>query len=122
MGYLDYPFVTRTGSLDPRRYPGHAEVLKYLNDFAIEFGIDEVVNYEVEVVKVGIVDGNKWKVRSKTRRGTHNDDIYDAVVVCNGHYSQPRLAHFLGTFYMTVRRCLCTKFLGFLNCAYFLRQ
>ncbi|OMP02234.1 Flavin monooxygenase FMO [Corchorus capsularis] len=117
MGYRDFPFVTRPGrNRDPRRFPGHREVLLYLKDFAREFGIEELVRFETEVVKVGILENGKWEVRSKktTFDNENNDscnldsefvkssevecddEIYDAVVVCNGHYSEPRIAEIPG--------------------------
>ncbi|XP_050226428.1 flavin-containing monooxygenase FMO GS-OX-like 4 [Mercurialis annua] len=93
MGFVDYPFTARNGeNRDPRMYPGHREVLLYLQDFAKEFEIEELVRFETEVVYVGLVEeSKKWKVRFKKKRfGVDlNDEVYDAVVVCNGHYTQP---------------------------------
>ncbi|XVE65041.1 hypothetical protein DITRI_Ditri07aG0150200 [Diplodiscus trichospermus] len=114
MGFRDFPFVALHGeNRDPRRYPCHGEVLMYLKDFAREFGIEEMVRFETEVVKVGILENGKWKVMSKkTSSSTNenndsidivnkieaefNDEIYDAVVVCNGHFTQPRIAEIPG--------------------------
>jgi len=105
MGFMDYPFVTRAGEgSDPRRFPGHAEVLKYLQDFAREFGIEEMVRFECEVVSVEMVDNEKLKVKCKRMRpdGGGGDDlldeVFDAVVVCNGHFTQPRIAEIPGIF------------------------
>ncbi|CAH8341054.1 unnamed protein product [Eruca vesicaria subsp. sativa] len=93
MGFRDYPFVPREDDLsrDSRRYPSHREVLAYLQDFAREFKIEEMVRFETEVVRVEPVDG-KWKVRSKTSGKLSNDEIFDAVVVCSGHYTEPYVA------------------------------
>ncbi|KAM1584530.1 hypothetical protein EV2_038953 [Malus domestica] len=54
MGFQNYPFVAKEGDeeKDPRRYPGHREVLMYLKDFAIEFEISEIVRLETEMVMV----------------------------------------------------------------------
>ncbi|WOH12169.1 hypothetical protein DCAR_0831668 [Daucus carota subsp. sativus] len=96
MGYRDYPFVasTRPGR-DPRRYPGHKEVMEYLNDYATEFGLGELVRFETEVLEVGIVENGKWKVKYG-KNGKVDDEVYDAVVVCNGHYTEPRIADIPG--------------------------
>ncbi|KAK3041074.1 hypothetical protein RJ639_026871 [Escallonia herrerae] len=61
MGFRDFPFV-ETGRVhrDPRRFPGHEEVL--------------------------------GEVASKKGGGDQVDEVYDAVVVCNGHYTEPRIA------------------------------
>ncbi|CAK7339397.1 unnamed protein product [Dovyalis caffra] len=105
MGFMDYPFAIRDGEeRDPRRFPGHREVLMYLQDFAKEFGIEEMVRFECEVVSVEMIDDGKWEVKSKRERlcnsdGHHHDfldEIFDAVVICSGHYTQPRIAEIPG--------------------------
>ncbi|OWM88390.1 hypothetical protein CDL15_Pgr003802 [Punica granatum] len=101
MGFRDYPFMARADwSGDPRRFPGHAEVLAYLKGFASEFGIEEMVRFEREVVKVGLLDANdnsKWSVKSRKKgNGDEEDEVFDAVVVCNGHYTEPRIAEIPG--------------------------
>jgi cation diffusion facilitator CzcD-associated flavoprotein CzcO len=101
MGFQDYPFVSRDDpDRDPRRFPGHREVLMYLEDFAREFGIAELVRLETEVMRVGLVEGSKWKVmsRKRGRDETSVDEIFDAVVVCNGHYTEPRVAEIPGIY------------------------
>ncbi|PSR91572.1 Flavin-containing monooxygenase FMO GS-OX-like [Actinidia chinensis var. chinensis] len=92
MGFRDYPFAASTR--DPRRFPGHGEVLEYLNDFANEFGLTELVRLGTEVKRVGL-EGGKWRVRSRCGED-FLDEIYDAAVVCNGHYSEPRIAEIPG--------------------------
>lgn len=97
MGFRDYPFVSSTRpERDPRRYPGHREVMEYLNDYASEFGLSELVRFETEVLEVGIVEGGKWKVKYG-KNGEVDDEVYDAVVVCNGHYTEPRIADIPGS-------------------------
>ncbi|XP_013612296.1 PREDICTED: flavin-containing monooxygenase FMO GS-OX2 [Brassica oleracea var. oleracea] len=97
MGFRDFPFVPCVDdfSRDSRRYPSHREVLAYLQDFAREFKIEEMVRFETEVVRVEPVDG-KWRVRSKNSDDLSEDEIFDAVVVCSGHYTEPYVAHIPG--------------------------
>ncbi|KAK2993843.1 hypothetical protein RJ640_012804 [Escallonia rubra] len=97
MGFRDFPFV-ETGRVhrDPRRFPGHEEVLGYLDDFVTEFGIGELVRFDTDVRHVGLVEGGKWEVASKKGGGDLVDEVYDAVVVCNGHYTEPRIADIPG--------------------------
>ena len=64
MGFRDFPFVAKNDDVerDPRRFPGHKEVWMYLKDFAKEFGIEELVRFQTQVVYVGMVEsGNEWK-------------------------------------------------------------
>ena len=73
----------------------------YLQDFKREFGIGELVRFETEIMCVRLVDDLKWKIKSKGKDETttttgHVDEIFDAVVVCNGHYTQPRIAEIPG--------------------------
>ncbi|KAF3648103.1 Flavin-containing monooxygenase FMO GS-OX-like 3 [Capsicum annuum] len=97
MGFRDYPFVaTKKPDRDPRRFPGHKEVLDYLNDFAVEFGLIELVRFGNEVGYVGFLEDGKWKVCSRKRESDDvvfvNEEEYDAVVICNGCHTQPRIA------------------------------
>ncbi|KAH7836091.1 hypothetical protein Vadar_032619 [Vaccinium darrowii] len=95
MGFWDYPLVTKKGPhRDPRRFPGHWEVLEYLKDFTTEFGLSESVRFGAEVRRVGL-EGGKWKIRSRMC-GEEFVEVYDAVVVCNGHYTEPRIAEIPG--------------------------
>ncbi|KAL3818199.1 hypothetical protein ACJIZ3_004104 [Penstemon smallii] len=99
MGFRAYPFLaTGKSGRDPRRYPGHGEVFEYLKDFTAEFRISELVRFGTEVLHVGLMeDKKKWLVRSRMRNGGEgNDEIYDAVVICNGHYTEPRIAEIPG--------------------------
>ncbi|KAH6771807.1 Flavin-binding monooxygenase family protein [Perilla frutescens var. hirtella] len=100
MGFRVYPFVASGKSeRDPRRFPGHEEVLEYLRDFAEEFGLEEMVRFGREVLHVGMAgaDDRRWVVKSKRRGGGDGDDeVFDAVVICNGHYTEPRIADLPG--------------------------
>ncbi|KAK7309041.1 hypothetical protein RJT34_05463 [Clitoria ternatea] len=99
MGFRDYPFREIEGKgRDSRRFPCHREVLMYLQDFASEFEICELVRFRTEVVAAGFGECGKWRITSKSYENDSDsvDEIYDAVVVCNGHYVKPRLADFPG--------------------------
>ena len=109
MGFLDFPFAAAgCRCQDPRRFPGHEEVLRYLEAFARRFDLLRLVRFETEVVRVrrGSDDG-RWAVTSRKLgekgSGAGEDDqeeFYDAVVVCNGHYTAPRIADILGNIYI----------------------
>ena len=97
MGVRDYPFVPREGEdRDPRRFPSHPEVLKYLEDFANEFGICKLVRFRTEVVFAGLEEVGKWRVEFRCENGDVDYDIFDAVVVCVGNYSEPHVAEIPG--------------------------
>ncbi|KAL4592486.1 hypothetical protein LXL04_005483 [Taraxacum kok-saghyz] len=99
MSLREYPFVAKkSGHRDPRRFPGHREVLEYLKDYASEFAIGELVRFDTEVSRVSQRENGKWEVRSIQRKEDeeHIEEAFDAVVVCTGHYTDPRIAQIPG--------------------------
>ncbi|KAJ9685467.1 hypothetical protein PVL29_017488 [Vitis rotundifolia] len=82
MGFLDYPFAKRPHE-DQRTFPGHEEVLRFLNEFADEFRCRELIRF--------CTGSSEW---SEPREGTTRGcgEVHDAVVVCNGHFTEPQLA------------------------------
>jgi hypothetical protein len=114
MGFSDFQFVPRPGAAgrDARRFPGHREVYCYLKDFCAAFGLADAFRLNTRVVGVAMAacgggggDGNsevKWMVRSVRvdpdggDEGVAVDEVFDAVVIASGHYSQPRLPSIKG--------------------------
>ncbi|KNA15835.1 hypothetical protein SOVF_094680 [Spinacia oleracea] len=96
MGFREFPFApSGKPDRDPRRFPAHQEVLRYLEDFADEFGLNELIRYQTEVSYVGLEKDGKWMVKYRRIDGDEDsevDETYDAVVVCSGHFTEPRLA------------------------------
>ncbi|KAL8119227.1 hypothetical protein AgCh_016662 [Apium graveolens] len=90
MGFSDFSFTKIYQ--DSRTFPSHEEVLKFLNDFAEQFGIIELTRFSTEVVGVDL-RGNEWILETRTSELTR-EDVFDAVVVCNGHHTEPRVANF----------------------------
>ncbi|CAL4898039.1 unnamed protein product [Urochloa decumbens] len=106
--FSDFPFFPKNdGTGDARRYPGHAEFLRYIRDFCEAFGLMDVVRLNAKVLHVGLAaphaagdgDGNgikRWKV-SWSRHGdcdgevVTTEEVFDAIVVAVGQYTQPRL-------------------------------
>ncbi|CAM0956250.1 unnamed protein product [Alopecurus aequalis] len=98
MGFLDFPFTTASSVVDGRRFPGHQEVLRYLEDFARHFNLYGLVRFETEVIGVRREAAGRWAVTSRKLgvKGKQDEEMYDAVVVCNGHYTEPRIASIPG--------------------------
>uniref|UniRef100_A0ACD5WQX2 Uncharacterized protein n=1 Tax=Avena sativa TaxID=4498 RepID=A0ACD5WQX2_AVESA len=113
MGFLDFPFVADAGagtvssySDDPRRYPGHGEVLRYLEAFARRFDLHGLVRLETEVVSVRRDDASTgWKVSYCSRKlavagsaepEVVKEEVFDAVAVCTGTSTEPRVADIAG--------------------------
>ena len=94
MSFLDYPFV-RTET-DPRTFPSHDEVLRFLDRFADEFGVRKLTRLNTRVVRVERVE-EEWVVESLTRgSGSVTREAFEAAMVCSGHNSVPRVAEIPG--------------------------
>ncbi len=84
MAFLNYPFDSSGGGKDYwQRYPHHTKVLAYLEAFSRDFSLTDLIRFNEQVVDVRR-DDHGWRVQSSSVQ------YYDAVAVCNGHYSVPR--------------------------------
>jgi cation diffusion facilitator CzcD-associated flavoprotein CzcO len=113
-GFSDFPFAYPSnddGAGDGRRYPGHAEFLRYIRRFCDAFGLMDAVRLNTKVLHVaplaprGHGDGvTRWTVRCSSRLGDCEDEAvtteetFDAVVVAVGQFTQPRLPAINGGF------------------------
>lgn len=126
MGYLDFPFDTQFSgapskntssvSVDSRRFCSHQEVLLYLEAFAEKFDLNRWIRFSTSVVKVDPIVGSScssdddtttslswpcWRVSTSSSSNSTAGSLlveeeFDAVLVCNGHYSEPRVPRFPG--------------------------
>jgi cation diffusion facilitator CzcD-associated flavoprotein CzcO len=95
MGFSDFwfgePFV------DGRRFCGHQEVKLYVEAFAQHFDLHPLLRLNTRVLTASPVTaaapalGPAWEVTTQAGGEKPVRQTYDALVVCNGHYSQPRL-------------------------------
>lgn len=98
MGFSDFPFVVKNGR-DMRSFPGHKELLLYLQDFCESFELREMIRFNTRVENVKMLDYDdqigkdlRWVVRSMDNKNDKVvEEVFDAVVVASGHYSHPRL-------------------------------
>nr|XP_048329131.1 flavin-containing monooxygenase FMO GS-OX-like 2 isoform X3 [Ziziphus jujuba var. spinosa] len=98
MSFLDYPFAKRENG-DQRAFPYHEEVLWFLNKFADDFGLVELVRFNSEVVRVERVEEkeDEWSVEWRTSGSESvSQEVFEAVIVCTGHQSEPELTSVVG--------------------------
>ncbi|EPS62115.1 hypothetical protein M569_12678, partial [Genlisea aurea] len=95
MGFTDFPFTIKEEG-DARRYPGHAEIQSYISDFCETFKLRDMIEFNTLVEKVEMLDVKKWLVRRSKGKKAVVEDVFDAVVVATGHYSQPKLPKISG--------------------------
>lgn len=96
MAFLDYPFDASGGGDDDwHRYPHHSQVLIYLENFCRDEKLQPFLKLSHAVTKITPV-ANAWEVVCRNPDRTATTTTFDAVVVCNGHYSAPRLPFLSG--------------------------
>lgn len=85
MGFPDFPIPEQNKS-----YLTQAEVFDFLNLYADHFNLRSSIKFNTMVVDVSPKENNKWEVSvidKPTRKQITK--IYDAVMICNGHYNDP---------------------------------
>nr|XP_043634127.1 flavin-containing monooxygenase FMO GS-OX5-like [Erigeron canadensis] len=92
MSFSDFSFEDKTYG-DPRLFPGHQEVLMFVQDFADKFGVTGVIRFSSEVIRVEPKDNGYAVEWQMIEVGSVEEELFDAVVVCNGHHTEPRLAN-----------------------------
>ncbi|PAN49125.2 hypothetical protein PAHAL_9G390000 [Panicum hallii] len=99
MGFSDFPLAGRVFAGDARAFPGHREVLAFLDAFAEESGVAARVRLRAEVLRVrplGQGQRERWVVAWRGEDGEVAEEVFDAVVVCNGHWTVPQVAEIGG--------------------------
>ncbi|XP_014253938.1 flavin-containing monooxygenase FMO GS-OX1-like isoform X4 [Cimex lectularius] len=71
-------------------------VLKYLNDFADKFNLKEHIKFKSKVIRVSRLF-QEWRIIWKNLdTGKQSESFYDAIFICNGHYSVPVIPEIRG--------------------------
>jgi cation diffusion facilitator CzcD-associated flavoprotein CzcO len=89
LGYPDHALPD-----DCPDFPSHEQVLAWLDSYAVRFDLKRHFRFRCEVKQVAPEPDGSWRVRladGEQRR-------YRAVVVANGHLSEPRRVSFPGRF------------------------
>lgn len=81
MAFRDYPFDPSRG--DSRQFPAHERVREYLEDFARDYDLRRYIQFGTPVERVAPDGKGGWEVTAETTQP------FDAVMICNGHYSRP---------------------------------
>ncbi|EAT48105.1 AAEL000829-PA [Aedes aegypti] len=92
MGYADYDMPEQR-----RSYIHWSEVLEFLKDYAAHFEVDKHTRFEHLVEEVRPHGDGQWQVRVKDlKQDVRETMLFDYVLVCNGHYSDPVVPDFQG--------------------------
>ncbi|XP_049783147.1 uncharacterized protein LOC126184693 [Schistocerca cancellata] len=96
MGFPDYPFPESGES-----FVHHTKVLKYLEHYAIHYELLKYIKFKTRVKHVTPKhpqdNRTAWIVTVEDLRTcTEETSIFDAVFICNGHYSEPYIPYIPG--------------------------
>lgn len=71
-------------------YPTQAEMLEYLHSYADHFDLNKFIKLHHQVIHVQPIENDKWEVTVKDlKMNEFTTNVYDAVLVCNGHFFAP---------------------------------
>jgi cation diffusion facilitator CzcD-associated flavoprotein CzcO len=102
MGFSGFPLEGRVFAGDPRTFPGHREMLAFLDAFAVDSGVAAHVRLGAEVLRVRPLcrgQAEQWTVAWRGEDGGVTEEAFDAVVVCSGHCSVPLVPEIRGAFF-----------------------
>ncbi|GLD93296.1 hypothetical protein PINS_up001888 [Pythium insidiosum] len=74
-----------------RSFPSHRDVLAYIQDYAAEYKVTDLVRFQSTVLSVhkAPAPDARWTLSvSSPERGEYDERV-DKVVVCNGHFAVP---------------------------------
>ena len=89
MAFRSYPFDSRGGGEDHwPRFPGHRQVLEYLQRFAVAHDVTTITEFGTAVTAVAEAEAG-WSIETVAETGTTARE-FGAVAVCNGHFTTRR--------------------------------
>lgn len=92
--YDDYPMPE-----DYPDYPSHAQLAAYFQGYARHFGLYDHIVFHTLVTHCEKDDAGRWRVDVKDERsGDTRTEIFDHLIVCNGHHWKPRWPTYPGRF------------------------
>lgn len=78
-------------------YPPQSEVLNYLQSYADRFNLKDHLKLSHSVIRIQPIENDKWEIIVKDLpNNKFETKIYDAVFVCSGHFSAPRIPNIDG--------------------------
>ena len=87
--YLDFPMSEHYPD-----YPSHSQILDYFRSYVEHFGLEPYIRFNTTVTKIEKLENEKWQIH--TDNGSA--EVYDYVLIANGHHSVPRMPDLPGSF------------------------
>ena len=89
ISFKDFPMPDRYPD-----YPHHTEIAEWLRDYADAFGLRANIRFNTTVQRAERLDDGGWRI--VTDAG--DEELFDALLVGNGHHWNPSVPDFPGTF------------------------
>ncbi|MDW8419977.1 MAG: NAD(P)-binding domain-containing protein [Chitinophagales bacterium] len=79
-------------------YPSHWLMAEYYENYARKFGVMEKVRFRTTVQHVVRTPDEKWDVQFTDPQGETRHEVFDVLIVANGHHWNPRYPDYPGKF------------------------
>jgi cation diffusion facilitator CzcD-associated flavoprotein CzcO len=88
ISFADFPMDERYPD-----FPHHSEIRQFLAEYAERFGLRERIRFGTAVEHAERLEGGGWRIATSAA-----EELFDALVVCNGHHWDPAYPEFPGQF------------------------
>ena len=78
-------------------YPSHTQLLAYFNNYADHFGVRNYIRFNTHVETITQQADKRWKIVFTDQNGPH-EDVFDYLLVANGHHWDPVIPQYPGHF------------------------
>ena len=85
MEYSDFPMPKSIPD-----FPHHTQIAAYFDAYADHFGLRSHIRFETRVTRASRRSDGVWEVTSEGPDGAVDEQLYDALLVANGHHWDPR--------------------------------
>jgi Flavin-binding monooxygenase-like len=91
--YEDFPMPD-----DYPDYPGHRLLQSYFESYARRFRVYERIRFKHNVTTIARLPDGRWNVEFTNSEGVAQAEIFDVLMVANGHHSNPKYPEYPGKF------------------------
>jgi cation diffusion facilitator CzcD-associated flavoprotein CzcO len=92
ISFQDFPMEERYPD-----FPHHSEIKEFLGEYADRFGLRDRIRFNTRVEQAQRLQGGGWRVMVAGPEGD-GEEVFDALLVCNGHHWDPSYPDFPGRF------------------------
>jgi hypothetical protein len=91
--YEDFPMPQ-----DFPDYPNHYQLQSYFDSYAKHFNVYSKIKFDHNVTKVQRQSDGSWQVRYTDNQGLSKSDVFQYLMVSNGHHNVPKYPEYSGKY------------------------